>query len=104
MQAYGDERARAHIWMVRNISALANKQRSNCLESCLQFCASRKNNVLIIKEGLEPEALDEISLKMDKIMGISQKELILTHHRPKFRMNEILCIKENFDHQGGSGT
>jgi hypothetical protein len=58
-----------------------------------KFCASRKNNVLIIKEGLEPEALDEISLKMDKIMGTFQKELILTHCRPKFCMNEIFCIK-----------
>jgi hypothetical protein len=57
-----------------------------------KFCASRKNNVLIIKEGLEPEALDEINLKMGKIMGMSRKELILTHCRPKFRMNEILCI------------
>jgi hypothetical protein len=47
---------------------------------------------LIITEGLEPEALNEISLKMDKIMEISQKELILTHRRQKFRMNEIYFL------------
>jgi hypothetical protein len=58
-----------------------------------KFCVSRENTVLIIKEGLEPEALDEVSLKIDKIMGTSEKELILTHRRPKFRMNEISCIK-----------
>ncbi len=38
MHAYGDQRARAHIWMVRNISTLANKHRSNCLQNCLQIC------------------------------------------------------------------
>jgi hypothetical protein len=35
-----------------------------------KFCASRKNNLLIIKEGLEPEALDEISLKVGESMEI----------------------------------
>jgi hypothetical protein len=37
-----------------------------------KFCASRKNTVqsLIIKEGLEPEALDEISLKVGESMEI----------------------------------
>jgi hypothetical protein len=38
---------------------------------------------LIIKEGLEPEALDEISLKVGESMEI-WKKLILTSHRPKF--------------------
>jgi hypothetical protein len=38
-------------------------------------CTMRTSrNVLIIKEGLEPEALDEISLKMGQIMEVSQKE------------------------------
>jgi hypothetical protein len=44
-------------------------------------------HVLIFKEGLEPEAIDEISLEMDQFMEVSQKKLILASHRPKFCIN-----------------
>jgi hypothetical protein len=59
--------------------------------------ASRKINVLIIKEGLEPEAAHSVNLKVGQTMEICKAKKIEAN---KKHCGGGTCL----DHQGGSGA